>query len=103
VGGDYIYLPADADTGVVADQHEVTVRASAPLPIDYWKANGSLSWDIAAGEWLEARGELIYDDGYFLAGGFAQANGPTHEDGDSVSFGLKFALKAPNATYGVGY
>ena len=35
--------------------------------------------------------------------GFAQANGPTHEDGDSVSFGLKFALKAPNATYGVGY
>ncbi|MBN9316242.1 MAG: LPS-assembly protein LptD [Devosia sp.] len=103
VGGDYIYLPADADTGVVSDQHEVTVRASAPLPIDYWKANGSVSWDIAAGEWLETRGELVYDDGYFLAGGFAQANGPTHEDGESIQFGLKFALKAPNTEYGVGY
>lgn len=103
VGGDYIYLPADAETGVVSDQHEVTVRATAPLPVDYWVASGSVSWDIAAGEWLEARGELVYDDGYFLAGGFAQANGPTHEDADSVRFGVKFALKAPGAVFGTGY
>ncbi|MDB5542473.1 MAG: outer membrane protein Imp, required for envelope biosis / Organic solvent tolerance protein [Devosia sp.] len=102
VGGDYVYLPAEPATGVPVDQHEATVRASAPLPIDYWKANGSFSWDVAAGEWLQARGELIYDDGYFLAGGFAQANGPTHDKPDSVTFGVQFKLKAPGAEDGVG-
>ncbi|WP_236884293.1 LPS-assembly protein LptD [Devosia sp. A16] len=104
VGSDYVYLPADAATGVTADQHEVTVRASTPLPLDYWRANGSLSWDIAASEWLEARGELIYDDGFFLAGGFAQANGATHETPNSVTFGVQFKLKAPGAEFGIiGY
>lgn len=104
VGSDYVYLPADAATGVTADQHEVTVRASTPLPLDYWRANGSVSWDIAASEWLEARGELIYDDGFFLAGGFAQANGATHETPNSVTFGVQFKLKAPGAEFGIiGY
>jgi len=102
VGGDYIYLPADTDIGVPVDQHELTVRASAPLPIDYWNAKTSFSWDIAANEWLEARGEVYYDDGYFLAGGFAQANGATHEKPDSVTFGVKFALKAPDGGLGTG-
>jgi LPS-assembly protein len=103
VGTDYVYLPADTAVGVPVDQHEVTVRASAPLPIDYWKANGSLSWDLAASEWLEARGELIYDDGYFLAGGFAQANGATHEKPDSITFGVQFKLKSPGGEVGIGY
>lgn len=103
VGGDYLFIPADAEAGVPVDQQEITVRASSPLPVDYWRANSSFSWDIAAGEWLEARGELLYDDGYFLAGGFAQANGPTHETPNSVTFGLKFMLKAPGAEFGIGY
>jgi LPS-assembly protein len=103
LGTDYVYLPADAAIGVPQDQHEITVRASAPLPIDYFEANGSVSWDLAASEWLEARGELIYDDGYFLAGGFAQANGSTHESPDSIAFGVKFALKAPGGEFGIGY
>lgn len=103
VGSDYVYLPADAAIGVPVDQHEVTVRASAPLPLDYWRANGSFSWDIASSEWLEARGELLYDDGYFLAGGFAQANGPTHETPDSFTFGVQFRLKGPGTDFGIGY
>lgn len=101
VGSDYVYLPADAATGVLADQHEVTVRGSTPLPLDYWRAIGSVSWDIAASEWLEARGELIYDDGFFLAGGFAQANGATHETPNSVTFGVQFKLKAPGAQFDI--
>ncbi|OEO31330.1 hypothetical protein VW23_016730 [Devosia insulae DS-56] len=101
VGSDYVYLPADAATGVLADQHEVTLRGSTPLPLDYWRAIGSVSWDIAASEWLEARGELIYDDGYFLAGGFAQANGATHETPNSVTFGVQFKLKAPGAQFDI--
>ncbi|CAN7521204.1 LPS assembly protein LptD [Devosia sp. LjRoot16] len=101
VGSDYVYLPADAATGVPVDQHEVTVRGSTPLPLDYWRAIGSVSWDIAASEWLEARGELIYDDGFFLAGGFAQANGATHETPNSVTFGVQFKLKAPGAQFDI--
>jgi LPS-assembly protein len=101
VGSDYVYLPADAATGVPVDQHEVTVRGSTPLPLDYWRANGSVSWDIAASEWLEARGELIYDDGFFLAGGFAQANGATHETPNSITFGVQFKLKAPGAQFDI--
>lgn len=101
VGSDYVYLPADATTGVPVDQHEVTVRGSTPLPLDYWRAIGSVSWDIAASEWLQARGELIYDDGFFLAGGFAQANGATHETPNSVTFGVQFKLKAPGAQFDI--
>jgi LPS-assembly protein len=101
VGSDYVYLPADTAIGVPVDQHEVTVRGSTPLPLDYWRAIGSVSWDIAASEWLEARGELIYDDGYFLAGGFAQANGATHETPNSVTFGVQFKLKAPGAQFDI--
>ncbi|WP_055997629.1 LPS-assembly protein LptD [Devosia sp. Root413D1] len=101
VGSDYVYLPEDAATGVPVDQHEVTVRGSTPLPLDYWRAIGSVSWDIAASEWLEARGELIYDDGFFLAGGFAQANGATHETPNSVTFGVQFKLKAPGAQFDI--
>jgi LPS-assembly protein len=96
LGGDFIYLPPDAALGVTAPQEELTLRATAPLPADYWTASGSLSWDMAAGEWLEATGELLYDDGYFLAGAYAKATGPTHESPDDVSFGLKFKLKAPD-------
>ena len=47
--------------------------------------------------------QLTYDDGYFLAGGFAQANGPTHTTPDSIAFGVKFVLKAPGAEFGIGY
>ncbi len=94
IGGDYIYLPEDSATGVLADQHEVTVRAQMPLA-DYWIASAGLSWDLAASEWLEATGELVYDDGYFLAGGYARATGPTHTNPDSFSFGVKLALKGP--------
>jgi len=77
------------------------VRGSTPLPLDYWRAIGSVSWDVAASEWLEARGELIYDDGFFLAGGFAQANGATHEKANSVTFGVQFKLKAPGAQFDI--
>ncbi len=100
VGGDYIYLPADAATGVIADQHEITVRAGAPLPFDYWRAAGSLSWDLATTEWLEAKGEVYYDDGYFLAGAFGTTTGPTHTNPDSIAFGVTFKLKGPGMEFG---
>lgn len=78
VGGDYVYLPADTATGVTDDQHEVTVRAGAPLPFDYWRVEGSTSWDIATSQWLESTGRVDDDDGDSLAGGFVTAMGSTH-------------------------
>jgi len=103
VGTDYIYLPADTATGVVDDQHEVTVRAGAPLPFDYWRVEGSTSWDIATSQWLESTGRIYYDDGYFLAGGFVTATGPTHTDPDSLAFGMSLKLKAPGAEFGLDF
>lgn len=103
VGGDYIYLPADAATGVTQDQHEVTVRAGAPLPLDYWRVEGSTSWDLATSQWLESTGRLYYDDGFFLAGGFVTATGSTHTNPDSVAFGMSLKLKAPGAEFGIGF
>lgn len=103
VGSDYIYLPEDSATGVIADQHEVTVRAGAPLPFDYWRVEGSTSWDIATNQWLESTGRIYYDDGYFLAGGFVTATGTTHTDPDSLAFGMSLKLKAPGAEFGIGF
>jgi LPS-assembly protein len=103
VGSDYIYLPADAATGVTDDQHEVTVRAGAPLPFDYWRVEGSTSWDLATSQWLESTGRIYYDDGYFLAGGFVTATGTTHTDPDSLAFGMSLKLKAPGAEFGFGF
>ncbi len=103
VGGDYIYLPADAATGVTDDQHEITVRAGAPLPLDYWRVEGSTSWDLATSQWLESTGRIYYDDGYFLAGGFVTATGSTHTDPDSLAFGMNLKLKAPGAEFGFGF
>jgi LPS-assembly protein len=103
VGGDYIYLPADTATGVTDDQHEVTVRAGAPLPFDYWRVEGSTSWDLATSQWLESTGRVYYDDGYFLAGGFVTATGPTHTDPDSIAFGMSLKLKAPGAEFGLDF
>ena len=103
VGGDYVYLPADTAIGVADDQHEVTVRAGAPLPFDYWRVEGSTSWDIATNQWLESTGRIYYDDGYFLAGGFVTATGPTHNDPDSLAFGMSLKLKAPGAEFGLDF
>jgi LPS-assembly protein len=103
IGSDYIYLPADAATGVTDDQHEVTVRATAPLPFDYWRVEGSTSWDLATSQWLESTGRIYYDDGYFLAGGFVTATGTTHTDPDSLAFGMSLKLKAPGAEFGIGF
>lgn len=103
VGGDYIYLPADSATGVTGDQHEVTVRAAAPLPFDYWRVEGSTSWDIASNQWLESTGRISYNDGYFVAGGFVTATGPTHTDPDSLAFGMSLRLKAPGAEFGLNF
>lgn len=95
VGGDYVFIPADAAVGTVTDQHEVTGWINTPLPIDYWYANASVSWDLAANTWLQASGGLTYDDGYFVTSVYGAVNGPTHSSPNAQSFGLKFKLRGP--------
>ena len=97
VGLDYFYLPANAATGMLADQHEATVRANAPLPMfDYWSVNGSLSWDLAQAQFLQATGGLTYDDGFFVAGGYAGLTGATHTSPNALTYGIKFLLRTPS-------
>ena len=100
VGASYTYLPAHPAVGTLADQHEATINASGPLPVDYWYANGSLSWDIAQNTWLESTAGLTYDDGYFVAGVFGKLTGPTHKDPNQQSFGFKFRLRGPSGDWG---
>ncbi len=107
LGTDYVYLPADNAIGVPQDQHEVTVaRAAAPLPIDYLKANGSVSWDLAASEWL---GRPVASCSMTTATSSPAAlRRPTaraHATPElHVPFGVKFVLKAPGAEFGgIGY
>jgi len=95
VGGDYVFIPADAAVGTVTDQHEVTGWFNTPLPIDYWYANASVSWDLAANTWLQASGGLTYDDGYFVTSVYGAVNGPTHSSPNAQSFGMKFKLRGP--------
>ncbi|MHB1101294.1 MAG: LPS-assembly protein LptD [Devosia sp.] len=95
VGGDYVFIPADAAIGTATDQQEITGWFTTPLPIDYWYANASVSWDIAANAWLQASGGLTYDDGYFVTSVYGAINGPTHSSPNAQSFGFKFKLRGP--------
>lgn len=101
VGGDYAYIPADAAIGTVTDQHEVTGWFSAPLPIDYWYANASASWDIAGNTWLQATGRLTYDDEYFVTSVYGSINGPTHSTPNALSIGMNFKLRTPLGEFGL--
>lgn len=92
----YTYLPANPAVGTVVDQHEATLSASGPLPIDYWRADASVSWDLAANQWLEATAGVTYDDGYLVLGAFGAIRGATHESPNSYGFGFKFRLKGPD-------
>ena len=96
----YTYIPANAAIGTIADQHEVSADVSGPLPIDYWRADAGLSWDIATNQFLGVRGGLTYDDGYLQAGAFAGYNGVTHES-PGLTFGLKFRLRGPQGEWGL--
>jgi LPS-assembly protein len=98
-GLDYFYLAANPATGTLADQHEVTARATAPLPIDYWSVDGSLSWDLGAQQFLAATGGVTYDDGYFVGGGFVGINGATHTSPNAVTYGLRLLLRTPTTSF----
>ena len=96
LGGDVVHLRHDDDAGVTADQTEVTVSAGAPLPVDYWRVDGSVSWDVAANKWLQSTANLVYDDGYLMITGFATATGSTNSNPDKVVLGAKLRLKGPD-------
>ena len=100
VGASYSFIPANPAIGTIADQHEATISGKTPLPFDYWYADGSLSWDIAQNSWLEAKAGLTYDDGYFVAGVFGGATGPTHTTPNSTSWGFKVRLRGPVGEWG---
>ncbi|RYE87914.1 MAG: LPS-assembly protein LptD, partial [Hyphomicrobiales bacterium] len=99
LGLDYFYLPANPATGTLADQHEVTARATAPLPLDYWYVDGSLSWDLGAQQFLAATGGVTYDDGYFVAGGFAGLTGATHTTPNALTYGIRLLLRTPTMSF----
>lgn len=99
VGAEYTFIPADPAIGTVTDQHEVTATASSPLPIDYWYANASVSWDLAANSWLQVGGGLTYDDEYFVTSFYGALNGPTHSSPNATSFGVKFKLRGPTGEF----
>jgi LPS-assembly protein len=104
LGLDYFYLPANTVNGTLADQHEVTVRGKAPLPVfDYWYVDGHLSWDIASGQFLEGGGGLTYDDEYFVAGSYFNVTGPTHTSPNALTFGVKVRFRGPDGGEGVGF
>jgi len=100
LGFDYFYLAADTETGTLDDQHEVTVRASAPLPMfDYWTLDGSFSWDLDTTQFLQAKAGITYDDGYLLAGTYAAVTGPTHSSPNDLSYGFRLLFKGPTGSF----
>lgn len=102
LGVDYFYLPANTANGTLIDQHEATVRAEVPLPVDYWFADGSLSWDIGQQQFLAATAGITYDDGYFVAGAFGSMTGATHTSPNNLTFGVKVRFKTAGSD-GIGF
>jgi LPS-assembly protein len=88
-GGDYIFVAHDTALGIPTDQHQVVGRVGVPIT-DYWTANGSLTYDLAAMSWADASVGASYDDGYLLYGASATAT-PT-----SWGIGVNLKLKGPD-------
>ena len=91
---DYHYIAANADLGVLDDQHEVGAGVGVPIA-DYWTVNGSAYWDITANSFLQASVGVTYDDGYLMVGASATQTGPTHTSPDDTRFTATFRIKAP--------
>jgi hypothetical protein len=61
------------------------------VPItDYWTANGSVTYDLAAMSWADASVGATYDDGYLTYGASASAT-PS-----SWGIGVNLRLKGPD-------
>jgi len=93
-GLDYFFIAADPEGGVTRDQHEVGVQVGVPVA-DYWTVKAATYWDLAANEWLQVSGGVVYDDGYLELGAGATITGPTHTTPDDTRFTASFRLKAP--------
>ena len=100
-GLDYHFIAADAEGGVLQDQHEIGAQVGVPVA-DYWTVKAATYWDLAANSWLQVSGGVVYDDGYLELGAGATRTGPTHTSPDDTRFTASFRLKAP-AGLNVGY
>lgn len=100
-GVDYYYEAANADAGVLDEQHEVGATIGIPL-MDYWRLSAGYYWDVAANTWLQTTAGLTYDDGYLAAGANLVMTGPTHYKPDDTRITASILLKAP-AGFSAGY
>jgi LPS-assembly protein len=96
LGANYVYLPKSLLSGVIEDSTVLTVNAASPLPLDYWRLSGSVSWDLVKGDWLLTTADLSYDDGFVVFSGFASATGPANSNPDKIVLGAKIKLKGPD-------
>jgi LPS-assembly protein len=88
LGADYVYVQAEPSIGVTSDTHEVIGRVGVPID-DYWRLTGSVGWDIARSNWIEARAGVVYDDGFLVYGLNTRAT-PT-----AFEANVLFKLKGP--------
>lgn len=96
---EYVYLRANPDLGVLADQQEVGAVVGAPVPLpwmDYWRLRAGLFWDLTTNQWLEAQGGLTYDDGYLSYGANLIRTGPTASTANDTRFLFSFRLRGPD-------
>lgn len=91
LNANYVYHAANAALGEARDRHEVGAGVTIPL-MDYWRARGSVAWDLEASQWLESQAALEYDDDYLAFGIGTRFTGATHRSPNEFRVGLSFRL-----------
>lgn len=94
LGVDYAFTAADPLLGALDDQQDIRSALQVPL-VEYWHANGTVSYDLTRGELLDHSVGLTYDDGFFAVTGSYQATGAEAFNPSTRSFNLSFKLKGP--------
>lgn len=90
----YLYVAANPDRGVLADQHEVEGGFTVPVPfVDYWSFDAFTGWDIASRQWLINGAGLHYNDGYLAYGVDVDATGPTNTTPNDFRVLVSYKLK----------
>ncbi|VAW15918.1 Outer membrane protein Imp, required for envelope biogenesis / Organic solvent tolerance protein precursor [hydrothermal vent metagenome] len=95
LSANYYFLAAQPARGAVSDTNTISASLTVPLA-DYWKATGSVSWNLVARNWSQLAIGAQYDDKFLEYGAQYKAIQNISSLAVDHRFTVNFKLKGPS-------